>query len=197
MEHLQAEFLLGATSPEHFPSSSLPEVAFVGRSNVGKSSLLNSLVRRKNLAHVSSTPGKTQQINFFDVQHIWIFADLPGFGFAKISKEERLRWKRLAEAYLSNRKQLRLVCLLIDSRHDPSPLDLAMIEDLEAYSRRYVIVLTKKDKISQTAVNERTKQLQDVTQFCNGCVEVLPYSSLTSDTRPQLLAILKRECSNP
>jgi GTP-binding protein len=188
-----AEFLIGATKPEHFPASKLPEAAFIGRSNVGKSSLLNSIVRRKNLAHVSGTPGKTQQINFFGVQHQWMFADLPGFGFAKASLKDRAQWKGLANAYLGKREQLKIICLLLDSRHDPSPLDLGMIEELEEWGRRYAIILTKKDKISPTAVSERTEQIRELTQLCAGCVDVLPYSSVTNDTRANLLAILKRE----
>jgi GTP-binding protein len=196
MDVLQAEFILGATKPEHFPASRLPEVAFIGRSNVGKSSLLNSLVRRKNLAHVSSTPGKTQQINFFTVGSHWTFVDLPGFGYAKASKQEREQWAMLAKDYLQHRKQLRLICFLIDSRHDPSGLELGLIEELEMIGRRFVIILTKKDKISPKAMQERELQLRDVTQFCQHCADILPYSSLAGDTRANLLAIIKRECSS-
>lgn len=196
MDHLEAEFILGATATEHFPPSPMPEVAFIGRSNVGKSSLLNSLVRRKNLAHVSSTPGKTQQINFFSVNETWMFVDLPGFGYAKVAQTERERWKKLIMAYLTEREQLQLVCLLVDSRHDPMPQDLALIEELEFAGRRFVIIVTKKDKISDKHVEERCEQLKELTKFCQGCVEILPYSSVTNETRHNLLAIIKRECSN-
>ncbi len=192
---LHADFVLGATQPVHFPKSALPEIAFIGRSNVGKSSLLNSIVRRKNLAHVSGTPGKTQQINFFTINGIWMFADLPGFGYAKASKQERKQWAGLADAYLKKREQLRLVCFLMDSRHDPSNPELAMIEELELAGRRFAIILTKKDKISAKAAAEREAQLREVTQFCEGCVEILPYSVVTNDTRPNLLAIIKREAN--
>ncbi|MCU0425819.1 MAG: ribosome biogenesis GTP-binding protein YihA/YsxC [Candidatus Kapabacteria bacterium] len=191
-----AQFLIGATKPEHFPhSTTLPEVAFVGRSNVGKSSLINSIVRRKNLAHVSATPGKTQQINFFGINQQWILVDCPGFGYAKVSQTDRAAWKSLMHQYLHERKQLHLVCHLIDSRHDPSNLDLAMIEEMEMAKRRYVLILTKKDKISQSALAERKAQLSEATQYCGGCVDILPYSAITNDTRDNLWAIIKRECA--
>lgn len=196
MDILHADFIIGATAASHFPPTMLPEVAFIGRSNVGKSSLLNSLVRRKNLAHVSATPGKTQQINFFVINNEqWMFVDLPGFGYAKASKQERSEWKRLADSYLTERTQLKLVCLLMDSRHDPSNIDLALVEELEHIGRRYAILLTKKDKISAKAAEERKEQIHDATQFCKGCVDILPYSSITNDTRANLLAIIKRECT--
>jgi GTP-binding protein len=191
-----AQFLIGATKPEHFPAATtLPEVAFIGRSNVGKSSLINSIVRRKNLAHVSGTPGKTQQINFFGVNHQWMLVDCPGFGYAKVSQTERKAWKSLMHQYLHEREQLRMVCQLIDIRHDPSDLDMAMIEELELATRRYVLVLTKKDKISPTAAAERKAQLSEATQYCAGCIDILPYSVVTNDTRDNLWAMLKRECS--
>jgi GTP-binding protein len=190
-----AQFLIGATKTEHFPATTeLPEVAFMGRSNVGKSSLINSIVRRKNLAHVSSTPGKTQQINFFGVNHEWMLVDCPGFGYAKVSQSERVQWQKLISTYLKDREQLRLVCLLVDSRHDPSPIDMGMIEELEMSGRKYLIVLTKKDKISPKAVEERREQLVEATELCIGCVDVLPYSSVSNDARPALMGIIKREC---
>jgi GTP-binding protein len=196
MHILDAQFLIGATKPEHFPATTtLPEIAFIGRSNVGKSSLINSIVRRKNLAHVSGTPGKTQQINFFGVNHEWMLVDCPGFGYAKVSQTERTAWKSLMHTYLQQREELRFVCHLIDIRHDPSNLDLAMIEELELAARRYVLILTKKDKVSLTAAEERRGQIAEATQYCAGCTDILPYSVITNDTRDNLWAILKRECA--
>jgi GTP-binding protein len=194
MHILDAQFLIGATTPEHFPQTMLPEAAFIGRSNAGKSSLINSIVRRKNLAHVSGTPGKTQQINFFGVNNQWILVDCPGFGYAKVSQTDRAKWRALMNEYLRKRKQLRLALHLVDVRHDPSPLDMAIIEELELASRRYVIILTKKDKVSAAAAEERKQQLAEATAQCQGCVDILPYSSVTGETRDNLWAILKREC---
>lgn len=196
MEILQAEFVLGAATPEHLPKTSAPEVAFMGRSNVGKSSLLNSLVRRKQLALVSSTPGKTKQINFFLVNDTWMFADLPGFGYAQVPKTEREQWQAFTKHYLHKREQLRLVCLLVDSRHDPSALDISMMEDLEMHGRHFVVILTKTDKIGTEQIRERKEQVEEVLQYCQYNVEVLPYSSRTNLGRENLLAIIKRVSSS-
>lgn len=195
MEVLQAEFIRGAAATEHLPETAFPEVAFIGRSNVGKSSLLNSLVRRRQLALVSSTPGKTRQINFFLVNDQWMFVDLPGFGYAQVSKVEREGWQRFAESYLLKREQLRLICLLVDSRHDPSHLDIAMMELLETHQRPFVVILTKTDKIGTKQVQERKEQIEELLQYCRHCVEVLPYSSRTNAGRENLLAIIKRACT--
>ena len=196
MKNLNAEFSIGVIEAGAFPAVNLPEVAFAGRSNVGKSSLLNSIVNRKNLAFTSSTPGKTQQINFFLVENKWSFADLPGFGYAAIGKKERLKWKELNLAYLENRINLKLVCCLVDSRHDPMDNDLALIETLENIDRKYIIILTKCDKLSQKNIDERKKQIEHLVQNCRYIVEVLPYSSRSGLGRTELLAILKRELVN-
>lgn len=189
---LKAEFLRGATSAEIFPPATLPEIAFAGRSNVGKSSLINSIIMRKNVARTSSEPGKTREINFFDVEGKWQFADMPGFGFAKAALSEREKWAKLNHGYLKDRENLRLVCVLVDSRHDPQPADLALIEELEIIGRRYVIILTKSDKISAKQIGERKSQVEGVVSACPHCVEVLPYSSVTGEGRLQLLAVIKK-----
>lgn len=193
MDILSAEFLKGSSKPEHFPDSKLPEVAFIGRSNVGKSSLLNNLVRRKNLARISNTPGKTQEINFFLVNNQWMLTDMPGYGYAKRGKSERDKWAVLNEQYLLHRIPLHLTCLLVDSRHDPENSDLAMMEWLQNHERSFIIILTKTDKISTTIVQERKEQISKIVQFCDLCVEVLPHSSKTSSGRENLWAIIKRE----
>lgn len=192
MKNLNAEFLSGASTPDLFPQFNYPEVAFAGRSNVGKSSLLNSIVNRKNLAYTSSTPGKTQQINFFLVEDKWSFADLPGFGYAAIGKNERLKWKELNLNYLQNRDNLKIVCCLVDSRHDPMEQDLALIETLENIGRNYIIILTKCDKLSKKLIDERKEQLDHLVQNCNFNAEVLPYSSHSGLGRNDLIAIFKK-----
>jgi len=193
MKKFEASFILGSKSIEEFPKTNLPEIAFTGRSNVGKSSLLNSIVLRKNLAQTSSTPGKTRQINFFNIENQWIFADLPGFGYAKVSKKQRQEWQRLIFDYFVNRKNLRLICVLIDSRHEPMDTDLGIIEWLENNSKKFVVVLTKIDKISQQILNERVKQINHLLSLCKNCIEVLPYSSIKNIGRENLIAIIKRE----
>jgi len=193
MKPLNADFILGTVKPDEFPKSKLPEIAFSGRSNVGKSSLLNSIVLRKNLAHISSTPGKTQQINFFNVENKWIFADLPGFGYAKVSKDLRQNWQKMIYDYLTQRNNLKLVCMLVDSRHEPMESDLAIIEFLENNKKKFVIIMTKTDKISDKLKKERKEQFEYLVSKCKFCIEVLPYSSLKSIGRENLLAIIKRE----
>ncbi len=192
MKELKAELIVSAETFEQFPKINLPEFAFSGRSNVGKSSLLNSLVLRKELAYTSAKPGKTKQINFYIVENKYIFADLPGFGYATASKEQRERWTLLNKAYLTNRENLALVVLLVDSRLEPQKLDLAQIELLENNAKEYVLVLTKSDKVNKDLLNKRIKQFEFVLQYCTSIVEILPYSSVTRQGREQLLALIRK-----
>lgn len=193
MKNLNAEYFAGADKLEAMPNTQYPEIAFSGRSNVGKSSLLNSIVRRKNLAYTSSTPGKTQMINFFLIEKKWMFADLPGFGYAAISKNKREEWVKLNFSYFAGREQLRLVCCLVDSRHDPQKHDLALIEWLENNQIDFIIILTKCDKISKNKIQKRKEQMEYLTQNCNHILEVLPYSSQSGLGREHLLAIIKKQ----
>lgn len=142
-----AQFALGAARLDGMPADALPEVAFVGRSNVGKSSLLNALVGRKNLARTSGTPGKTQEVNFYRAAGFYL-VDLPGFGYAKVSQAERDRWAKLIGRYVAEREVLRLVCHLVDSRHAPTALDRTVFEAMRGIPRPYAVVLTKGDKLS-------------------------------------------------
>ena len=192
MKQLNAEFVKSTEKVEQFPRLNLPETAFVGRSNVGKSSLLNSIVLRKNLAHISSTPGKTQQINFFIVENKWTFADLPGFGYAKVSKDKRDVFVKMNFAYLEKREELKIVCVLIDSRHDPMETDMALIEWLENHQRNYVIILTKSDKIKPSQLLKRKEQLQNLVSQCSFCTDVVAYSVINFTGRNELIGILKK-----
>ena len=196
MKPLNAEFIKSAAKSEQFPALKLPEVAFTGRSNVGKSSLINSIVLKKNLALTSSTPGKTKLINFFNVENRWSFADLPGFGYASVSKDLRAEWKKLSFDYLEKRDNLKLVAALIDSRHDPTEIDIGMIEWYENHSRKYLIVLTKCDKITEKFMLERKEQIENLVSQCSYCIEVLPYSSKTALGRNELMAIIKKNTEN-
>ena len=190
--YFQAEFKIGAVTKEQFQNDGLPEIAFAGRSNVGKSSLINSIVFRKNLARTSSTPGKTQEINFYLVDESWYLVDMPGFGFATKGKRYRDKWEAFNLEYLSNSQDLLFVAMLIDSRHDPMERDLAIIEILENARINYVIVLTKTDKLSKKAIAEREEQIRDVVSQCNHVIDVLPYSSVTRVGRDQLIGIINR-----
>lgn len=140
------DFVAGAMSLERLPPLSLPEVAFAGRSNVGKSSLLNALTNRKALARTSHTPGRTQQLNFFDLGGRLMLVDLPGYGYARASKEDIARWTGVIDAYLKGRSTLRRLCLLVDSRHGLKPVDTDLMDMLDAAAVSYQLVLTKVDK---------------------------------------------------
>ena len=155
----QVEFVQGATSLPSMPSDGKPEVAFVGRSNVGKSSLINRLFNRKNLARTSSTPGKTQEINFYLVNGKFHVVDLPGFGYARVSKKQRAKWQQLIGNYITRREVLRVVFQLIDSRHPPTALDKELITLMSESEAEHVILLTKGDKLSG---NERFKSIATV-----------------------------------
>lgn len=157
------------------PESDIPEIAFAGRSNVGKSSLLNKLFNRKSLARVSSVPGKTITINFYDVDGIK-FVDLPGYGYAKISKQEKERFAELMEGYFQSRRNLKLVVQLVDMRHKPSADDYGMIEFMKQMNIPFIIVMTKSDKLK---VKEYKKRLELSTQelACAGDVPIIAFSS--------------------
>lgn len=187
-----AEFLITVSEPGKFPNHKYPEVSFSGRSNVGKSSLINSIASRKKLAYTSATPGKTETINFFLVDDKWCLVDMPGYGFVKKGKQYREKWATLNTSYLSERDNLSLACILIDSRHDPMPLDIAMIEMLENAGKNYVIVLTKCDKIKEREVEERMGQIRGLVSQCQYAVDIVPYSSMTERGRNELIGVIKR-----
>ena len=193
MLHIKtAEFLTGAARPAQFPRGDFPEIAFVGRSNVGKSSLLNSLTGRKSLAKTSGTPGKTRQINFFRINNSLTFVDLPGYGYAQVSKDERAAWSRLIESYLTGRDQLRLVVALSDIRHEPSALDIDLFGWLSDSQRPFIVVLTKYDKVSAALAAQRVEAMGHVVGGYSECIEVIPFSSKTNHNRDQLLAAIDR-----
>jgi len=156
---LSAEFVLSAREPVHYPPALLPEIAFAGRSNVGKSSLINTLVKRKGLARTSNTPGRTQEINFFTVNQKLGFIDLPGYGYAKVPEAIRKRWGPMIETYLSQRETLQLVVLILDIPRDPTEEDRQLIDWLQVYSLSFLIVLTKIDKLSQNELNRRRRRI--------------------------------------
>ncbi len=146
MKISSAKFVLGSSKPDQFPDSGMPEFAFAGRSNVGKSSLINFLTGKSKLARTSSTPGRTREVNFFEINENWTLADLPGYGYAKLSKKEKERIQRLIHSYLKKRDQLYMVFVLVDSRIPPQQIDLDMINDLGSNQIPLGIVFTKADK---------------------------------------------------
>ncbi len=197
MKPVQVELIGCGPSPEHVAIARFyPEIAFAGRSNVGKSSLLNTLVRRKKLAAISSKPGKTRLMCFYLVDNRFVFVDLPGFGYAKVSKETRWLWSRRIEQYLLHRSRLRLVCYLVDSRHDPTRIDLGMLEWLELHQKPFVVVLTKVDKLSAQHRAERQQQIEHLVQHCQFVRGIVLYSSKTGEGRQMLWRIIQEQAQN-
>jgi GTP-binding protein len=181
MDVHQAEFIKSAVKPKDYPEITLPEVAFVGRSNVGKSSLINVLVNRKSLVRTSSTPGRTQLINFFDVNGRLVLVDLPGYGYAKAPPELRKQWQPMIETYLAERENLRAVVLILDIRRIPSDGDLQMLRWLDTYGVPPIIVVTKCDKLSK---NEQARQAGLIAAAIGrGRDELVPFSALSKAGR--------------
>jgi len=191
------EFLGGMASPTGWrpPDLTLPEVAFSGRSNVGKSSLLNALVQRKALARVSKTPGKTREINFFRVNHAFVLADLPGYGFARVAKTTREVWRPLIEGYLRHSAPLRGVVQLIDSRHPPTPDDLLMLEFLAEIGVPTVVVLTKIDKLRTAELRKRITEMTSALGLEEA--QVIPFSTVAKVGRDELAEAVVELVSEP
>ncbi len=160
MKITSAEFVKSAVWPNQFPPATMPEIAFVGRSNVGKSSLINALVGRKSLAKTSNTPGRTQLINFFTVNNSLFFVDLPGYGFAKVPRSVKKDWGDMIETYLRERRNLALVVFILDVRRDPSADDLSLRDWLDHYRIPYAAILTKADKLSNQQALGRKKLIE-------------------------------------
>ena len=182
MKITSAEFVKSAFNKEHWVTGGNPEIAFLGRSNVGKSSLINSLLLRKGLARTSNTPGRTQSINFFLINDSFYFADLPGYGYARVSKTMRADWGRMAEEYLAERRELALCIQLIDSRHEPTALDIQLNEWLVHHNKPHVIVATKADKLSR---NELQKAVKAARAKLTGA-DILTYSAVTGMGRDEV-----------
>ena len=160
-----SEFIISAVKPAQYPKDNRTEIAFVGRSNVGKSSIINALTNRKKLAKVSQTPGKTRLINFFLINNDFYLVDLPGYGYAKVSKKEQASWGKTIETYLHGRDELKRVVLLVDSRHKPTGDDKMMYDWIKHYGYDCVVVATKKDKLSNNELRKSEKLIKDTLKL--------------------------------
>lgn len=160
-----AEILISAVSPKQYPEENLPEIALAGRSNVGKSSFINTLIDRKNLARTSSKPGKTQTLNFYLIENTFRFVDVPGYGYAKVSKSERAKWGEFIETYLTQREFLRAVICVVDFRHEPSREDVQMYQFLKFYQVPAIVVATKSDKIPRGKWNKHESIIKKALEF--------------------------------
>ena len=160
-----ADILLSAANKSHYPQDDIPEVALAGRSNVGKSSFINTMLNRKNLARTSGKPGKTQLLNFFNIDDKLRFVDVPGYGYARVSKKEREKWGKMIEEYLTTRENLRAVVSLVDLRHEPSADDVQMYEFLKYYEIPVILVATKADKIPRVKWNKHESMIKKKLDF--------------------------------
>ncbi|WP_239254981.1 ribosome biogenesis GTP-binding protein YihA/YsxC [Listeria ilorinensis] len=161
----QVELVISAVWVEQYPDEQLPEFALAGRSNVGKSSFINKMIQRKSLARISQKPGKTQTLNFYRIENQLFFVDVPGYGFAKVSKKEREKWGEMIETYITSREQLRAVVQIVDLRHKPSNDDVMMYEFLKYYQIPVILVATKADKIPRSKWQKNAKVVRETLDF--------------------------------
>ena len=183
------ETVCGITS--RLPENTLPEIAFAGKSNVGKSSLINGLMNRKSLARTSAQPGKTQTINFYNVNDAFYLVDLPGYGYARVSEEVKAKWGKMVERYLRQSRQLRAVFLLIDIRHEPSANDRQMYDWILSQGYHPIIIATKLDKLNRSQVPAAVKRVREGLKAEKG-TEILPFSALTKQGREEIYQVIER-----
>lgn len=186
---LNAEFVGSAVKKEQYPDLNIPELVLLGRSNVGKSSFINTILNRKNLARVGSTPGKTRLINFFLINKSFFFVDLPGYGYAKVSKEEQNKWKNIVEEYLFNRKQIKMYIMIVDSRHNPSDNDKTMFTWIKSTNLPYIIIANKCDKLSRNELNKNINMIANILSITDKSL-IVPFSSKTKNGKDKAIEII-------
>lgn len=190
MKITQAEFIISAASQSQLPTDALPEIALAGRSNVGKSSLINRMINRKNLARTSSVPGKTQTLNYYRINDQLYFVDLPGYGYAKVSKTQRASWGKLIERYLLSREHLKLVLQIVDLRHPPTADDCAMFEWLQHYGIPTIVIATKADKLPKTHIQRHLKAVHEKLDLSSD-TPLVTFSSETGQGREELWELIQ------
>ena len=190
IKSVNLETVCGITSV--LPENNRPEIAFAGKSNVGKSSLINALMNRKSYARISATPGKTQTINFYNINEELYLVDLPGYGYAKVSEQEKGKWGQLIERYLHGSSQLKAVFLLVDIRHEPSANDKMMYEWVVSQGYHPIIIATKLDKIKRSQVDKHLKMLRTGLSLVPG-TKIIPFSSMTKQGRDEIWELVETE----
>lgn len=185
----KAEIVISAVEEEQYPSLDLPEVAIAGRSNVGKSSMINSLLNRKKLARTSSKPGRTRTINFYNIEDELMFVDVPGYGYAKVSKGELEKWGNMMENYFSTRENLELAILIVDFRHKPTQQDVQMYEYLKYLDIPVLIAATKADKVKRGVHNRQMNQVMSTLNVFEGDI-VIPFSAITGEGKDEIWSII-------
>lgn len=190
MNVTRSELIITAGNKTQFPKNTLPEIAFAGKSNVGKSSLINCLTNRKALARTSSQPGKTQTINFYNIQDMLCFVDLPGYGYAKVSKEQRSNWGKLIEDYLINRENLKKIILLVDIRHSIGENDKMMYDWISYYHKEVIIIATKADKINRSQVQKHINVIKKGLDLKDQD-RLVPFSAATKQGKDEIWSIIE------
>lgn len=185
-----ADIYISAVKPEQYPPGLEPEFALAGRSNVGKSSFINKMLNRKNLARTSSKPGKTQTLNFYHINESFYFVDVPGYGYAKVSKSEREAWGRMLEIYFSGREQLKVVLLIVDLRHAPSKDDVMMYDFLKHFGLRCAVIATKADKVPRGKWQKHLKVVKETLDF-DPDDHIIVFSSETGEGKDKAWGLLK------
>lgn len=193
IKNVSLETVIGVTSK--IPENQMPEIAFAGKSNVGKSSLINALMNRKSLARTSAQPGKTQTINFYNINQALYFVDLPGYGYAKVSVEAKEKWGKMVERYLKKSRQLKAVFLLIDIRHEPSANDRQMYEWICANGYQPIIIATKMDKINRSQIQKHVKMVKQGLAVEKNTI-VIPFSAVTKQGRDEIYALIDKILTN-
>ena len=185
-----AEFVISSARADQCPpTEGRPEYAFIGRSNVGKSSLINMLTGRKKLAMTSSTPGKTMLINHFAINNEWFLVDLPGYGYAKVSQELRQKWGKMIERYITTSPTLKLICLLVDIRHEPTENDRLMYDWIKYHGYRVLLILTKADKLKRSVLNKHIKMIEKALKVADEDM-IVAFSSETKQGREEVYEII-------
>ena len=182
MKITKAEIEISAVKKEQYPKTNLPEIALAGRSNVGKSSFINQIIGRKNLVRTSSKPGKTRTLNFYLINDAFYFVDVPGYGYAKVSKREREKWGQMMEEYFETREQLQLVVLIVDLRHEPTREDIQMVEYVNYLNIPLLIVATKLDKIPKTKRERNINQMRKIFST-DEQIQIIPFSAVTGENK--------------
>lgn len=193
IKNINLETVCGITSK--LPDNELPEIAFAGKSNVGKSSLINALMNRKSYARISATPGKTQTINFYNINEELYLVDLPGYGYAKVSEQEKAQWGKLIERYLHGSSQLRAVFLLIDIRHESSANDKMMYDWIINQGFEPIIIATKLDKLKRSQIQKHVKMVKTGLNLVPG-TKIIPFSSVTKQGRDEIWELVETEYLN-
>lgn len=191
----QVKLIISAVSQKQYPDDSLPEIAVAGRSNVGKSSFINKMVQRKKLVRTSGKPGKTRTLNFYKLNEDFYFVDVPGYGYAKVSKEERAKWGRMMEEYFQTRMNLNLVILITDIRHQPTKQDIQMYEYLTYYQLPVLVIATKLDKLKKHQVNRHINEIKHTFSDLPDHM-LVPFSAMTGEGTKEAWQVIKQYLSN-